>query len=1779
MDLDIGRNLVHSWRAAVPRAPQAPDAPAPLTKAQRGITVFERLHPGTPVFNVRFAARHTGPLDEARFDRALADLLNRHPNLRSEFRQADGSTVRTVDGSAALTARWSDLRHLPSAKREQEALELAGRLAAEPFDLEQAPLVRVDVIRIGDEQRLLLFTAHHLICDGASMQLLLADLDTAYREGLTGVVPVPAPAPAPDGVLAHWQHRLADLPELDLPTDRARPARPGFGADSVEVTVPAELVASAEELGRAENATLFMVVLAAFQWLIGEHSGQSDFAIGSPEAGRSRPGDHQVVGLLSDLLLLRADLSGRPTFRELLRRVRATCLDAFAHRGVPFEDLVAALAPGRHLDGSLVRASLSFQGEWGPLRLNGAALRPVATGRPALRYDVDLHLWRQPEGLWGTWDYSTELFGQATAARTAARLPVLLARAIAEPDRPLDRLDLLAEEDRALLERWGRGPDTDDPDTSLVALFSAQAARTPGAVAIEDAQRSLTYRRLDERSNQLARLLVERGVADGDIVGIRLGRSVDLAVAMLGILKAGGAYLPLDPAYPADRTGYMLSDSGARTVVTGAELTELDRLPGTPLDRAPILPDRLAYVLYTSGSTGRPKGVLVTHRNAIPMVLWGRRTFTAEQMSRVLASTSICFDVSVFEFFGPLCTGGTAVVVDNALSLLADPVDVTMVCSVPSAARALIAAGALPRSTEVVGLGGEAVTGTLVDDLYDTGHVRAVVNLYGPTEDTTYSTYAVLQPQEQPPAIGVLLPHGRGLVLDEAMRRVPVGAVGELYLAGRGVSRGYVNQAALTASRYVPDPYAPTPGERMYRTGDLVRYRADGALLYLGRRDFQVKVRGQRIELGEIESTLQRHPDVHEAVVSLQDDRLTGYLTARQGTAPDLDDVRAYLRKTLPVVMVPSSLMLLDALPQTPNGKVDRLALPAPAAPVGLSGEPPRGADEELIAEVWREVLEVDEVCRDDDFFDLGGDSLLAGEVLSRLRPRAGGALPLRLVFEYSRLADLAAALPAAPPPGSDTGAGPGTVPARHPQAPSVLSFDQQRVWLESMVKGGTAYNVHGRQWFNGPLDVPVLERSIRAVIGRHEALRTTFPADGGLPQPVVSAPDPSWRLTVRTADGAGSEQAERLADTQAETVFDLAAGPLFDCLLVRVDEQRHLLSMTIHHIVSDARSVGLVLRELSALYRAGGDPERAGLPELPFQYLDFASWQRNELSGDRLTSRLDYWQAELAGAPAALTLPTARRRRPARGAAGGRVAAELGPVATDALRQLCRAHDVSPFMALLAAYATVLGRWSGQDDLVVGVPVNTRATAGADALVGLFVNTLPLRIGLGGNPSFGELLDRVRRTALEGYGSHADTPFEALVSALEPVRDPSRTPVFQVMLNMIESADAQWRLPGITVETPAHPAQPSKFDLSLDVHPHADGYRLDLHYHAERYEAAALTSLLGQLGAVLTAAAAAPEQAVRALPVHEGTPAGPEVPVDFPGLSAGDRFAPLAGSVEGWRAAADAAGATLVLPEVPPGEAPEALLGLLRGSAVTALEVGAPLLRAVTGHAPGAVLPLLRQVFLVNDGSLTAHDVVRARSLAPGCRVVAVHRAAGLRPTAVYEVPPHWTPASAPLRVPIGAPGLAPVRTSAGTPAAVGELALLHSPEGAGSRRVRLRPDGLLEFAEPADGPDVLETVAALLDLPGVADAVVADAVTGPAGGARRPAVPAAWVSAPHAVLDPAAVRQHLVARLPRDLVPGQLVLVPRIPLGPDGRPDPTALPFPEAPEPDRDNDHRSDS
>lgn len=1745
MSTAVGRDLVRRWRAGTGHTAR-PTGSVAVSAVQRGILVFERLRPSTAVFNLCFAARHTGPLEEARFDGALTALVRRHPALRCTFNYTDDLDGPTCSLKAPdpVATQWTDLRHLPPHDRAGAACEQAERDVAEPFDLKNGPLIRVHGYRLGENDRLLAFAGHHLICDGPSVNVLLSELDVAYRGNLTGELPFIEPEPTSAPALAYWREQLAGLPNLDLPTDQTPRVGPGFRARSVPLDISPDLVNAIDELAQAENATTFMVVLAAFQLLLGEQTGQHDFAIGSPHVGRTRPGEQGAVGLLSDLLVLRSDLSGRPTFRDLVRRTRRTCLDAFAHRAAPFEELVAALAPGRHVAGALVRATLAYHGERQSATLAGAPLAPVSLSRPAVRHDVELHLWREGRHLRGSWDYDAGAFTSASALRMARRLPVLLARALAEPNRPVGELDLLTRDERVLLEDWSTGPLPEIPDVSLIELFAMQTQRTPDALAVCDGQHELTYRRLNERANQLAHHLRAAGAGSGDVVGIKLSRTVDLIVAMLGVLKTGAAYLPLDPAYPAERNAYMLRDSGARSIVTAADLHAAASYP-TSAPSVSIDPAQTAWVLYTSGSTGRPKGVLVTHRNAGAMVLWGADEFTPTQLARVLFSTSACFDVSAFEIYVPLCSGGAVVVVENALALLAETPKVTMICSIPSAMRALLDADAVPRSVRALGLGGEAVTDTIADDLYAIGHIEIVADLYGPTEDTTYSAHARLRPGEQPPPIGELLPHGRGYVLNQALRRVPIGAVGELYLAGRGLTTGYLGQPDLTAGHYIADPFAAEPGLRMYRTGDLVRYRADGALLYLGRSDQQVKVRGARIELGEIESALRRHPEVRDAVVALTGERLVAYVTARTTGKLDLDDVRVTTQHALPSVMVPSVVVLIDTIPLTPNGKVDRSLLPEPQQQQSTGRGRPRGHTEELIARVWRTVLRRDDIARDDDFFDLGGDSLLAGKVLTGLRRATGADVGLSSIFEHTRLADLAAAL-------STMGAAPSgsaVVTARDPDATPLLSFEQRRVWLESMLKPATAYNVHGRWALHGTLDVAVLRHSINAIANRHETLRTSFPLLDGLPVPRVADRHPGSSLRVGDVSTAPNPTAEAsaLADEQAKTTFDLASGPLFDCLLIRQSDDEHLLTVTIHHIISDGWSIGLFVRELSELYAAGGDTDRARLATLPVQYLDYAAWQRERLGADHLAAQVKAWRKRMAGAPPALNLPLTRRRAPAHGAVGGRVGVTLDAPTTSALHRVSREYDGTPFMAILAALVVVLRRWSGQDDIVVGVPVDTRGESGVDTVIGFFVNTVPVRVPLRGDASFTDVLRTARTACLDSYGVHGGTPFDVLVRELHPVRDPCRGPLFQVQLSMVDPADDDWKLPGVAVTTGDAPPQPCKSDLSLDIVHHRDSYHLDLSYYADRYDAATAQALAEQVVAMLSAALANPSANMFE---HDLSCApGPPVQVPLLDLSETDVLSVPAGasSPQQRTLAATLGGtATIAVPDPDTAADPYNLIAWLDENNTTAVYLTPPLLRALSASLPRSLK--LRIVFVTNDADFTAHDVERLQLFLPDCRVVGVcSDKSGTVPVALYEVPQNWVAADAPLRVPIGAP-LEPtvIRGQGGTRAGIGEIARW---DALGGVDVRLRPDGLLDFAAPL--ADQLETVAALLDVPGVQDAVVV----------QESGELVCYVGSSAYAVDVDRLLQHLVTRLPEYLIPSRFELRDRLPLTPEGRHDLVAL------------------
>ncbi|HLE84682.1 MAG TPA: amino acid adenylation domain-containing protein, partial [Thermoanaerobaculia bacterium] len=988
-----------------------------------------------------------------------------------------------------------------------------------------------------------------------------------------------------------------------------------------------ELADALRALARERGGTLFMVLLAAFAALLARLTGGRDVPVGTPVAGRSRPELERLIGLFVNTLVLRADLSDDPSFGELVERLREAALEGWARQDVPFEKLVGELAPERSLSHSpLFQVMLVVQNAAGrPPGLPGLEVEPFEVAPATAKFDLTLALsesgFEAGGGLRGELEYNRDLFDPTTAARFGEALGILLEGATSRPEVRVSELPLLPAAARhQLLHEWN---DTAIPAPEpglLHAWVEAQAARTPDAVALVAGRARWSYAELDRRASRLAAHLRGLGLGAEDRVGICLERSPEMVLALLAVLKAGGAYVALDPGYPRERLATILEDARSGRGQAGAPplvLTRerfLDRLPEAAWERAVALerldwweplaaclpapisdgpaarpanrpePASLAYLLYTSGSTGRPKGVAVEHRSAAALLAWAATAFGPEEIAGTLAATSINFDLSVFELFVPLSRGATVILADDALALaeLEEGPRVTLVNTVPSAMTELVRMAALPESVRTVNLAGEPLKRSLADGVHAAARVERVLNLYGPSEDTTYSTWAGVSASDPAePTIGRPVSGTRARVLDPALREVPVGVVGELCLAGRGLARGYLGRPGQTAERFVPDPAPPAPGGRIYRTGDLVRRLAGGELHFLGRMDHQVKLRGFRIELGEVESALLARPEVRAAVALAREDvpgdrRLVAYVVGEAGAAPEPEALRRALAATLPGFMVPAAIVVLDELPLTPNRKVDRKALPppepglGPAAPgAGAAAAPPRDALEELLAGLWAEVLGLPAVGIRDGFFALGGHSLLATRLVARVRQTLGVDLPLRRLFERPTVEGLAEVL---------RGAGPGAAEepiARVPRDRELpLSFAQERLWfLDRLDPGTTAYNVPAVFRLRGELRRELLVRALREVVRRHEALRTVFAEDEGRPAQRIG-PVPPALLALIDLAGLPLETAEaeaaRLAGRSARRVFDLAAGPLFSAWLLRLAAREHRLAWCVHHVAAD---------------------------------------------------------------------------------------------------------------------------------------------------------------------------------------------------------------------------------------------------------------------------------------------------------------------------------------------------------------------------------------------------------------------------------------------------------------------------------------------------------------------------------------------------------------------------------------------------------------------------------
>jgi amino acid adenylation domain-containing protein len=1400
------------------------DRSLPLSFAQQRLWFVDQLEPGSAVFNQPVALRLRGPLDADALERTLGAIVARHEVLRTRIVVEGGEPRQVADAEWAGRLDRIDVRSLEGVAQQEAIRRQASTEANTPFDLSVGPVFRARLLLLGVDEHVLLVTMHHIVSDGWSMGVLVREVGACYDAFVRGESPRLEALPVQyadyavwqreslsgdvlAGKLAYWRRQLADAPQLELPTDRPRPPVPSRAGASVPFDLSPELVGRLRAVARDEGATLFMTLLAGFNLLLARYAGQDDVAIGTDVANRTRAEIAPLIGFFVNQLVLRTRVPLGGTVRELVQRSRDVCLEAYAHQDLPFERVVEELNPARTLDRApLFDVKLLLQNvpSAGRSAFSGIDISTVEGGDVGARLDLVLHLIETGDGVHGRCAYASALFDRTTIERLVRRWTRLLEGMAANPARPLADLLLLEDADRSLLDACNATART-LPAGLVSSWLDAQAAATPNATAVRHGAAELTYAALHGRANQFARHLRDFGVGPEVRVAIFSERTPDLLVAILAVMKAGGAYVPLDPAYPAVRLQQMLDDAGASVVLTGSHLAA--RLPSTfghvlcldeeqaaieahspaPVDVATD-PAQAAYVLYTSGSTGRPKGVVVTHGGLANYLSWAADAYDVRGGGAPLHS-SIAFDLTVTSLFLPLLRGGAITLVPdgNALDalrgVLSEEPAFDILKVTPSHLQALadmLDARTAAGVARAVVIGGEALTSAHLAWWREHAPRTRFFNEYGPTETVVGCCIHEIARvgAEGPIEIGRPVANTRVYVLDAFLTPSALGAFGEIYVAGAGVARGYQNNPAATAERFVPDPFDATGG-RLYRTGDVGRWRTDGQLEYRGRADDQVKIRGHRVEPGEVEAVIRQMHGVADVAVVARPAaaglQLVAYVVAARETNVDATALLEQLAAQLPPALLPARIVSLDMLPLTANGKVDRRALPAPAAPVAREdSRVAQSPTEEALSAMWTSVLGVERIGLDDDFFALGGHSLLATQVVAQVRTVFGVDVSLRQLFEAPTVSALARAVESARR-ASVADDAPPLVARADSTAP--LSFAQQRLWLtEHLEPGRGTYVVPSAVRLRGPLDAPALSGALDLLVDRHGVLRTRFSVIDNEPVQIVAPPGVSGaheaeRVRLELLDYSALAGDARLAaiwrvlEEEARTGFDLSRGPLLRAKLVRASATDHVLLLTMHHIVSDGRSMDVLVRELTTAYAALARGETPVLPALPVQYADYAAWQRGWLTAAVAERQLDYWRRQLAGV-APLGLSPDRVRPAVLARVGARVEVQVPAEVGAALGALGQTEGATLFMVLAASFQVVLARHTGQEDIALGTAVANRDRAELEPLIGFFVNQVVLRTDLAGDPSFREVVRRVRQVCLDAY-AHQDVSFEQVVEAV----------------------------------------------------------------------------------------------------------------------------------------------------------------------------------------------------------------------------------------------------------------------------------------------------------------------------------------------------------------------------------------------------------------------------
>jgi amino acid adenylation domain-containing protein len=1515
----------------LPREARLPGARFPLSFSQERLWFLNQFYADASAYNLQMLVPRAGTAAAVRA--ALEELVRRHVMLRTVYENSEDGPVQLIRPPGQIELRVLDL----SALDEAGYREAVGRYGREdmqqPFALATGPVWRATLCQQRDGQGDLVFTVHHIAADGWSLNLLRAELRELCRAVAAGESPgLPAPpidyldyvrwqrqwldAARLEEQLGYWRKQLAGAPPvIELPADRPRPPVYTYRGAACAGSVEGPVVDQLRAIARQGQATLFMTLLATFDVLLSRYSRQEDIVVGTPILGRQHPHTEAVVGLFLNTLVLRTDLSGEPTFNELLARVRATALGAFERQDTPFEKIVEALKPPRDASRNpLFQVMFTYLLPTGEAAGEGAGEAIESLGAAGAQVDLALYVQEHAGRLDLALAYSTDLFDAETARQMLRHYRRLLFAVAAQPNAGIGKLPLLDDmERRQVLNEWNDTRTGRAGTARTDRMIAVQCQRRPGAVAVEFEGESLNYGELDQRAERLARHLCGLGVGPGTLVGVFMERSIEMVVALYSIMKAGGAYLPLDPEYPAERLAFMMQDAAAPVLLTQRRLA--GRLPphqaavvcldwpwdgiaehdgGPPVD---VDGAELAYVIYTSGSTGRPKGVQVRHRGLANFLNSMARVPGMTDQDVLVAVTTLSFDIAALELYLPLVRGARLVLASRstamdgvALTALMNRSGATVMQATPATWRLLLAAGWTGSAALTALCGGEALTRDLADALLP--RCKALWNLYGPTETTVWATVHRVTSGDGSIPIGRPIDNTRVYVLDPQGQPVPIGVAGELHIGGVQVAAGYLHRPDLTADRFVTDPFADEVDARMYRTGDLGRHRRDGSVEFLGRMDGQVKLRGFRIELGEIEAVLGRHPSVRTAVVSLRhlasgDPGLVAYVIAAGEETPAVTDLAAYAAQFLPAYMVPAAFVFLDALPLTPSGKVDRKALPEPQAGAqrAVAYVAPQGEIEESLARIWSELLGMPRIGAHDNFFALGGHSLLATRLVSRVRDQLSVELPVVRVFDTPDLAALAGVIEQLMAGRRATMAGQGATMAGQGAVttgvtryagsePAPLSSAQLRFWiLEQMEPGSTAHHIAGACRLTGAWQPALLREALGQLVRRHEALRTTFPARDGAPVQLVSA---RVCAELPCEDVAACDEAtwldvvRRRAREESHWPMDLANGPLMRARLLRRGDNEHALIVVIHHIVSDGWSLGVLLREWVMAYRDLARGEPVSLPELPVRYTDYARWQQEWMRSEVCSAQLGYWRRQLDGI-ATLDLPTVRSRPPIQTFTGRTYLSRLAPAVSEEVRSLARKHGVSLFIALLALFKLLLFRLSQQRDIAVGTPVAGRGRSELEGLVGLFINTLVLRTRIDGQAGFGQLLARVRETALGAY-AHQDLPFEHLVEALNPPRDRSRNPLFQVMFRLNERPPFEpLQLSGLSAAPLAYDDETAALDLSVSVTDSDGGLAVEWNYNTALYDAAAITGMAGCFARLIESAVTDPQGAIAGLPILPG--------------------------------------------------------------------------------------------------------------------------------------------------------------------------------------------------------------------------------------------------------------------------------------------------------------------